>query len=605
MATPINKKLYITTVNGLPSIQEMSDIESDPNRDYLRTQFTEVKSADQLRSAAGQAQGYYGAMVNRYQPGDSYRNTIEAAATKQGFYGKDISKLSDEELFAGLKSSGYYGGDVNQGLSYLRGATLGGDYMTLNPDEQKQYGFDSPFVSKKSYDEAIKQKADVASGKLVQIGSMPRADGTVQPLYAPAKSPAAVKAAGGTPSYQNVSGEWVAANPEASKALGASTPGKTTTPAAPKTGGGGAPVVDVKQEVSNLDAEANKLMEEELARIKSETNKVDLSKSASLVESITKMLDEKPAAETSMVNQFADQRAKLGVEPLETELDSLDAEIDKLDADYASATQGEEGRQVSMSQVRRRQSAEGIQYERAKRDLVAERNSVARELNTKIGVVEAMVKYAGMDADNARADYQQKFTQAVSAANLFKGIEEDAKSDEERKQDNARANVQIMYNLIKDGNVDTSKMDAQTLANLRVAELQAGFPSGFTSLISQKIDEPVVSFGSEYTNTAGERMQPVYTRNKATGAVTVKNVVLGQAKSETSATDTKKAQEDDVATAILDFQNKMTKNQWSGANPDAYDYYRSELVKLYGASAALALDKAMSDAGITVDRENK
>lgn len=63
----------------------------------------------------------------------------------------------------------------------------------------------------------------------------------------------------------------------------------------------------------------------------------------------------------------------------------------------------------------------------------------------------------------------------------------------------------------------------------------------------------------------------------------------------------KKNEENDVASAIIDFQNQIQKKGWAGANPDAYNYYKNELVKLYGASSALALDKAMADAGISVD----
>ena len=49
----------------------------------------------------------------------------------------------------------------------------------------------------------------------------------------------------------------------------------------------------------------------------------------------------------------------------------------------------------------------------------------------------------------------------------------------------------------------------------------------------------------------------------------------------------------------------MTKNGWAGANPDYYNYYASQLKKNYGASAVLSLDKAMNEAGISVDNTNK
>ena len=64
----------------------------------------------------------------------------------------------------------------------------------------------------------------------------------------------------------------------------------------------------------------------------------------------------------------------------------------------------------------------------------------------------------------------------------------------------------------------------------------------------------------------------------------------------------KLGQEDDIASAIIDFKTQMEQKNWKGANPEAYKYYREELTRLYGAAAALELDKAMKDAEIEVDR---
>lgn len=64
-------------------------------------------------------------------------------------------------------------------------------------------------------------------------------------------------------------------------------------------------------------------------------------------------------------------------------------------------------------------------------------------------------------------------------------------------------------------------------------------------------------------------------------------------------------QANDIASAVVDFETQIKQRGWAGANPDAYNHYRSELISQYGATAALALDKAMADAGITVDYTNK
>lgn len=65
------------------------------------------------------------------------------------------------------------------------------------------------------------------------------------------------------------------------------------------------------------------------------------------------------------------------------------------------------------------------------------------------------------------------------------------------------------------------------------------------------------------------------------------------------------AQADDVATAVIDFKEQMAARKWKGANPDAYNYYKQQLSKAYGASAVLELDKQMKEAGIKVDYGTK
>lgn len=87
--------------------------------------------------------------------------------------------------------------------------------------------------------------------------------------------------------------------------------------------------------------------------------------------------------------------------------------------------------------------------------------------------------------------------------------------------------------------------------------------------------------------------------DRATG--TVVWTAPGVGNKDTNATGTAKDRGNDIAAAILDFQNKMKSNGWRGANPDAYEYYKAQLIKAYGASAALDLDKAMESAKIYVD----
>lgn len=59
--------------------------------------------------------------------------------------------------------------------------------------------------------------------------------------------------------------------------------------------------------------------------------------------------------------------------------------------------------------------------------------------------------------------------------------------------------------------------------------------------------------------------------------------------------------DDDIAGAILYFQDIISKNDWAGINPEDYKYYKAEIRKQYGADAVLQFDKAIKTAGLEVD----
>ncbi len=68
-----------------------------------------------------------------------------------------------------------------------------------------------------------------------------------------------------------------------------------------------------------------------------------------------------------------------------------------------------------------------------------------------------------------------------------------------------------------------------------------------------------------------------------------------------SSSETTKAMNNDIAAVIMDFQNQIKTKGWAGVNPDAYEYYRNQLAQLYGASAALELDKSLKALDLSVD----
>lgn len=74
---------------------------------------------------------------------------------------------------------------------------------------------------------------------------------------------------------------------------------------------------------------------------------------------------------------------------------------------------------------------------------------------------------------------------------------------------------------------------------------------------------------------------------------------------KTSTADLQKLEDDDVASAVVNFQNLITKNKWAGVNPADYVAVREILQSKYGASAALKLDKELKALDIEVDYDNE
>lgn len=332
---------------------------------------------------------------------------------------------------------------------------------------------------------------------------------------------------------------------------------------------------------------------------------VDVSNSEKLIKSLTESLANitNPVENTpSLTQQLADKRASLGVDAKETQLNTIDAQIAKLDSDFSSLADTETNRPTSMMQINRRKSQEQINYEKAKNDLILQRNSVANELNQKYAVINTYMQYAGQDYNNAQQNYATKFNQAITMINLAKNIEESAKSDAERAQDNARANATLLINALKDKKTNYSSLDPATQASMNKMELQAGLPTGFIKFTLSATDQPVISIGSEFTDASGHRQVPVYNKDPSTGMVTAKVITIGtDQKTVDNNANTAKNQANDIATAILDFQKAIKEMKWRGIDPTMYENYKEQILKQYGSAAVLKFDKAIADAKLVVD----
>jgi hypothetical protein len=154
-----------------------------------------------------------------------------------------------------------------------------------------------------------------------------------------------------------------------------------------------------------------------------------------------------------------------------------------------------------------------------------QKQTAVNQLNSANAAIENMMNLYKLDYDTARNSYNDQFSQQMQMFNTVKGIVDDQKSDEERIADNARANLQIIYNAIGDGGMDRSALDPVMQSRITTLELSAGLPSGFYNNIAvQNPDGKILSTTTR--TTGGVKFADVIIQNKD-GSLSTKTVTLG------------------------------------------------------------------------------
>ena len=111
--------------------------------------------------------------------------------------------------------------------------------------------------------------------------------------------------------------------------------------------------------------------------------------------------------------------------------------------------------------------------------------------------------------------------------NMVKGIVDTQASQEEIKNDNARANLQIIYNSMKANNTDPNTIDPAQKANILKLELQAGLPQGFYQNVVEK--NPKADILSTTTRENGTQKYADIILRDQDGKITTKSIYLGAA----------------------------------------------------------------------------
>lgn len=218
-------------------------------------------------------------------------------------------------------------------------------------------------------------------------------------------------------------------------------------------------------------------------------------------------------------------RKDFNVDDLEQNVNALQEEEDAIYADLRARRTAERGKTVAQNVIEgkigeaERQELERIDY------ITRQKNAAVRQLQSANATIENMINFTKLDYDTARNSYNDQFTQQMSLFNTVKGIVDSEISDEERQADNSRANLNIIYGAIKDGDVDTANISPEMQYTINKMELEAGLPTGFYENIKNANPDGKILSTTTRT-TGGAKYADVLYRN-SDGSITSKAVYLG------------------------------------------------------------------------------
>lgn len=233
---------------------------------------------------------------------------------------------------------------------------------------------------------------------------------------------------------------------------------------------------------------------------------------------------EKPET-PSYLETYKDYRQSYGITDLETELTDLKSKKQAILDTVDALNYDEEGKPVALNVITGRQTEEQRQANREIQTIERSIENTANQLNTKYSIVDSLMTYTKLDYDTAINTYDSQFTQNLNLFNTVKGIVDSQKSDKEKKEDNSRANLQIIYNGLSSGSIDNSAITADMKTTITKLELQSGLPVGFyQSLQNKNPKSDILSTTTRESN--GTKYADVILKN-SDGSLSTKSITLG------------------------------------------------------------------------------
>lgn len=287
--------------------------------------------------------------------------------------------------------------------------------------------------------------------------------------------------------------------------------------------------IDEQTQITN---EANEVMEEFFDNLP-DGDDLEISDSQLLLDEIIERFESgegAPEKPPSMAELFAETKASLGVEELETELADIYNKIDETDSELLiQAEEAGHGQQlVTTGQLNRRKGSLQREAENRIQRLNIQRGAVARMLNNKISSLNMIMQFSQQDYQNSAAYYKANFDRAIQMYNLISDAEDKEMEIEEKAEQDAKANWTVLYSSIADGYMDYGELTTDQKLQIKDLETQAGLPVGFMDMVMGRDPLGKVQTVTSRTDSAGNTYFDVL-KVAPDGTMTVESIFKGKA----------------------------------------------------------------------------
>jgi hypothetical protein len=210
-----------------------------------------------------------------------------------------------------------------------------------------------------------------------------------------------------------------------------------------------------------------------------------------------------------------------GINDLESQLSNLKQQASSITATYSNLKLDEEGKPVPMNVINGRMSEEDRQATEKLNPINEQIKAITDQLTTKYSVVNNIMTFTGKDYDNAVQDYDKQFSDNIAMINAVKTLS----TTDNTAVDNARANLQIIYNGLSNGTATVDSLTPDQKANITKLETQAGLPVGFyNSIVAKNNGGSILSTTTRDDN--GTKYADVILKN-SDGSLSIKSYALG------------------------------------------------------------------------------